>query len=440
MTKIIRRLPKVVLAGRMNVGKSTLFNRLISSNKSMAFDYAGVTRDFIADVTSWQDVKFELIDSGGVSFDKNLDQITKQVVQIVYQLLESADINVLVCDGAEGVTAEDRELVRRLRKLNKPLILAVNKTDAKATEHNKHDFYGLGVAQTIFISAEHSYAIGDLLDAIVADLHDFKAPDEVEPAYRVVLLGKPNVGKSSLMNLLTKSERAIVTPQAGTTREAIDTNVNFSKETIRLTDTAGVRRPRSINEDLEQMMVKSSFRAVKHSDIVLLMIDAADNAISDQELKLAFYTFEEHKALIILLNKQDLTTEDSQADLERRFSEYNYFFKKIEKLEISCLNKTNIGKILPLVHTVWQRQNQRFNDIELKQLFQEALDRKPLYHKTNLLIIRNVKQVQVAPLTLAMYVNVPAWFGSSQLGFFENLLRAKYDLKSVPIRFVVRKA
>lgn len=440
MTKIIRRLPKVVLAGRMNVGKSTLFNRLVSSNKSMAFDYAGVTRDFISDITSWHDVKFELIDSGGVSFDKNLDQITKQVVQIVYKLLEDADINVLVCDGAEGVTAEDRELVRRLRKLNKPLILAVNKIDAKATEHNKHDFYGLGVAQTIFISAEHSYAIGDLLDAIVADLHDFKAPDEIEPAYRVVLLGKPNVGKSSLMNLLTKEERSIVTPLAGTTREAIDTNVNFSKETIRLTDTAGVRRPRSIKEDLEQMMVKSSFRAVKHSDIVLLMIDAADNAIADQELKLAFYTFEEHKALIILLNKQDLTTEDSQADLERRLSEYNYFFKKIEKLEISCLNKKNIGKILPLVHTVWQRQNQRFDDAELKQFFQESLDHKPLYHKTNLLIIRNVKQVQVAPLTLAMYVNVPEWFGSSQLSFFENLLRAKYDLKSVPIRFVVRKA
>ncbi|HLB40697.1 MAG TPA: GTP-binding protein, partial [Candidatus Babeliales bacterium] len=190
---------------------------------------------------------------------------------------------------------------------------------------------------------------------------------------------------------------------------------------------------------LEQLMVKSSFRAVKHADIVLLMVDAADQALSDQELKLAFYAFQQHKALIILFNKQDLVTETAQAELSQRLEEYHYFFKKIDKLMISCVTKQNISKILPLVHTVWERYRQQLPALELKQLCLAALDQKPLYHKTNRLTVKELKQVQTAPITLALYVNVPAWFGNSQLAFFENILRNKYDLKSVPLRFVVRK-
>lgn len=424
----------------MNVGKSTLFNRLVAGSKSMTYDFPGVTRDFVSDITNWQDVTFELIDSGGVSFAKQIDQITQQVRDSVYQLLAQADLIIQVCDGTAGVLPADRELLQQLRKLNKPILLVVNKSDVQSTKEQYYEFLQFGVAETFLLSAQHGHAIGDLLDAIATHLKDFKAPVAIaEPQYRVVLLGKPNVGKSSLMNLLAQQERAIVSAEAGTTREALDARINLYQETIQLTDTPGVRRPSAVTEDLEQLMVKSSLRAVKHADIVLLMIDAADQALSDQELKLAFYAFEQHKALIVLFNKQDLVTEIAQEELSRRLEEYHYFFKKIEKLMISCATKQNIGKVLPLVHTVWQRHNQVLPALELKTLCLDALERKPLYHKTNRLTVKEFKQVQAAPITLALYVNVPAWFGHSQLAFFENILRRKYALKSVPLRFVVRK-
>ncbi len=433
-------LAKVVIVGRMNVGKSTLFNRLSVDVKSITLDYAGVTRDFISDVVAWKGISFELIDSGGISFRKMTDPIAEQVRQLGISLLTQADLIIFVCDGAVGITPDDREIADLIRKLNKDVILTVNKIDNQQLQDQIAEFYALGFKQTIGISASHAKGIGELLDAIVDCVSSKTISHKESPIlYKMVLLGKPNVGKSSLMNLLLERERSLVADQPGTTREAISESIQFYKETIQLTDTPGVRRRRSIKEPLEAMMVKTSFRAVEQADVVLLMVDGSQAQLSDQELKLAFYAFEQYKALILLINKADLMNDEKQQELERGFELYHHFLKKIPMLTISCQTGKNVGKILPLVKTVWGRYNQTLPQEEMNTVLKRALRKTPLYHKTFMLYLYRVQQIKKAPITLVLFVNEPAWFGESQIKFFENALRSHYDLKGVPIKFIVRK-
>ncbi len=433
-------LPTVVIVGRTNVGKSTLFNRLSVNSKSMTFDYEGVTRDVIKDIVAWRDHTFELIDTGGISLRKSQDDIQEKVRQRALEMMGKADLLLFVCDGTVGVANEDRDIAQTCRKLNKKMILVVNKVDNRTTREHEYEFNQLGISPIIFVSALHGAASGDLLDAICAALPVPSGPvTEVESSCKIVILGKPNVGKSSLMNLLAQEERAIVSPVAGTTREAIKQNITFYHQDLLLTDTPGIRRKRAIDEKLEGMMVKSAFRAVDEADVVLLLIDASSHAIADQELKLAFYVFEHHKSLIILFNKDDLANTEIKKDMDRSLSVYDYFLKKIPQLEISCKNGKNIGKVLPLVKKVYERANQRLDDDELTMLIKEALRKKPLYHQSMIIHVMRAKQIAVNPITIVLISQTPEWFGPTQLGFFDNILRAKYDLLGAPIKFLTRK-
>ena len=433
---------RVAIVGRMNVGKSTLFNCLSTNIKSLTLNLEGVTRDYIKDVVSWQGVDFELVDTGGISFKKLDNEIDEAVRKIALNAVEESDIVLFVCDGTVGVLPQDQEIGKFLRKHNKNVVLVINKTDSKRTEENISEFHKLGFEKTIFVSAQHARGIGDLLELIVIELNKIpkKYIKEEEPQFKVVLLGKPNVGKSSLLNLLLKKERSIVADIPGTTREAIQETVKFYKENIQLIDTAGLRKKRSVKEDIEELMVKSTFHAVKHADIVLLLTDVSEGRLSDQELKLAFYVFEQGKALIMLFNKQDLLDEEIKERFEFESSRYDFFLKRLETLNISCKTEKNIGKILPLVDKVWHRYSQQLNDIELTELFKSALIKSPLYRNENQLLIKRAKQVKTAPITLVLYVNLPQFFEDSQLAFFENIMRSKYDLKSVPVQFMIRKA
>ena len=302
------KMPRVVIVGRINVGKSTLFNRLSVNAKSMTFDYEGVTRDFIKDIVSWRDYTFELIDTGGISLRKSPDEIQEQVRQRAIAMMQQADLLLFVCDGTVGLTNEDREIALTCRKLNKKIIVVVNKADSTAVQEHEHEFDQLGMKPVVPISALHGSSIGDLLDAICNALPKPTSPiTHVEDeSCKIVILGKPNVGKSSLMNLLVQEERSIVSPVAGTTREAVAEKITFYHQDILLTDTPGVRRKRKVEETLETMMVKTAFRAVEHADVVLLLIDASSHAIADQELKLAFYVFEHYKSLLFFLIKMIL--------------------------------------------------------------------------------------------------------------------------------------
>lgn len=433
------QLPTVAIVGRMNVGKSTLFNRLSENVKAITLDFEGVTRDFLTDTIAWQGRSFDLVDTGGISLRKTMDPILAQSRAIALSMIDQADIILFVVDGNNGLVTEDREIAQLLHKHGKAVFLVVNKMDTKHSEDHFYDFDTLGFSKKCFISAAHGKNIIDLLELIVAHLPQPKIVDVEVPAYKVMLLGKPNVGKSSLMNLLLQKERAIVSPEAGTTRETIAETVKFYQEDIQLADTPGVRRMRSVTEPLEGLMVQSTMRALKDSDIVLLLIDGSSSQLADQELKLAFYAFDsQYKALMILYNKADLVDEASKARLDHDIEEYDFFLKKIPTLSISCKTEKNIGKILPVVKELWERHSRHFNQNELTQLFKEASVAKPLYHNKNLLMFFSAHQVSTAPITIVLHVNVPMWFGQSQVAYFERILRSKYDLRGVPIKFIVR--
>lgn len=441
----MNKVPKVVIVGRVNVGKSMLFNRLSTTVKSLTLDYEGVTRDFITDIVSWQKSTFELIDSGGIELGKPSPDILIQKIQhLVEELIQQADLILFVVDAKAGLTNEDQKINDLLFKLKKKVLIVVNKIDSSSDQDALYDFYRLGREPLYPISAIHGTGIGDLLEAIADELKKEKQTSakvaQEKPKYGVVLLGKPNVGKSSLMNLLLERERSIVTDQPGTTREAITEPIHFYKETIVLTDTPGIRKKRSVKEQLEEMMVKSAFRAAKYTDIVLLLVDGSEGKISDQELKLAFYVFQEqHKALIILINKDDLMDEQSHAQLDHVMEEYEFLMNKIPLLYISCKSGRNIGKIMPLIDKVWQRYSYQFSDAELTSLLKNALQNRPLYHQTQLLTIKNAKQIKTAPITIVLFVNEPKFFGPSQLAFFENVLRKQVNLMGAPLKWIIRK-
>ncbi len=433
-------LPRVLIVGRTNVGKSTLFNRLANKTKALALDQKGVTRDFLIDSVSWRHANFELIDTGGISIHEKRDELTAQVFDQVQELLSSSDIILFMVDAAVGVLPEDVAIAKTLHRLKKNVFLVINKEDTSEAAEHFYEFGQLGFEKEMPISAYHGKNIDTLLDDIVAQLPSKSIRKEIEePTYSVVLLGKPNVGKSSLMNLLLKQKRAIVAEKAGTTREPITQNISFYKEHISITDTPGIRRKKAIDDQLEKMMVKTAFKAIDRADIVLLLIDGSEAKIADQELKLAFYAFEkQYKALIILINKTDLVTEEKKAELLFSLEPYEHLLKKVEVLYISCKTDKNIGRILPTITKLWQRYNMQFDPEELNILIKEALIRKPLFHKTGRLHVFKVKQIKTAPATLIFYVNHPKWFGPSQFGYFENIIRKQYDLKGVPLKFIAR--
>lgn len=433
-------LPSVVIVGRMNVGKSTLFNRLSESVKSITLDFAGVTRDIIKDQVTWQNVTFELIDTGGISIRKTQDVLLEKVRERALQALEKSDLILFVVDGTVGILPEDREIAQVLRKSGKKVFLVINKVDSKQAQEHIDEFAVLGFAEQMQLSAEHGRGINGLLDAIIEAIPHKKESTEEEPTYRVVLLGRPNAGKSSLMNALLQEERSIVSEIAGTTREALSERISFYKESIELTDTPGLRRPRAVTGNLEPLMVKSSLDALKNTDIVVLLIDVQEAKLADQDLKLAFYAFEElYKGLIILLNKADTMTDVMAQELERSLDYYRHLIKKVPVMQISCKTGKNIGRILPTIKKVWERHSQQLSSEEVNRLLISTLQRKPLMHQKKPLHVHHARQLTTAPITIGMEANEPLWFGQSQLGFFDNLLRDNFDLVGVPVKFVVKK-
>jgi len=432
---------RVVIVGRMNVGKSTLFNRLSVDVKSLTLDYDGVTRDFIKDTVYWQGYGFDLIDTGGISLRKTQDKILETVRVKAMEVVKSADVVLFVCDAKVGILPEDREISKFLHSLTSKTILVVNKIDNSSSQEYLHEFERLGHSLLVNISAHHGIGVGDLLQTTVDCLKSGQTTDEDEreSLCNVILLGKPNVGKSSLMNLLANHERSIVADIPGTTREAVTEKINFYKEAITVTDTAGIRRKRSVHEPIENLMVKSSFYALKNADVALLLVDASEGRLSDQELKLAFYAFEHHKALILLYNKYDLVDGEIKEKIKFNTQPYDHLLKKLEIMNISCKTEKNVGRLMTKVYNLCKRHAQRFSNDELSVLFKEALVRRPLFHKTNPLRVLRVRQIGTSPIALLVIANEPKWFGPSQLAYFENQLRRVSDLKGVPIKFIVRK-
>ena len=300
--------------------------------------------------------------------------------------------------------------------------MILNKSDVKAARDRYDEFYQLGFKQMFEISSQHGIGIAELLDEVVAALPLEHEEVDEKPEYKVVLIGKPNVGKSSLMNILIKEDRSLVSDIPGTTREAISSTISFYKETIKVTDTAGLRRKSSINETIEQLMVKSSLTAVKEADVVVLLIDGHEGKLAQQEIKLLAYAFDANKAVIILRNKADLLDEAVEAEWKFETSPYEYFLKKVEIMTISCKTGHNIGKILPLIKEVWERYNIHFSATELTVLFKEGLQYTPLYKGGNQLKLFSAKQFGKRPRLLVLFFLVSRLFRKHITQKQQNLL------------------
>jgi GTP-binding protein len=431
---------KIMIVGRTNVGKSTLFNRIADNVEAITLNQEGVTRDCLTDIVNWNGVEFELVDTGGISVVESKDEILRQVQKKVMSMMNEAAGMIFVCDYQVGVTDEDKQISRVLLKTGKPLFLAINKADTIETDTQIYEFNRLGVKKMFPISAQHARGIGDLLDAVVELIgrdEEENSGNEDQPSFRATIIGKPNAGKSSLMNLLVKQDFSIVSSVEGTTREAIRSVVGFNKDAFELIDTAGIRRQSGVDSDIERLMVKNSLSAVRNAHLVILMINVEEPYLTAQDLKLSEYVFEEGASLIILFNKVDLLTEDTKAELESSLDEYKFLLKKIETMNISCKDEKNIGKILPLVYKVWQRSLIRMSEDYLTGLFLDELNKRPIYKNKIRMTLFKARQVGAGPIRIELIVKHKNLCTESHLTFFENVLRKAKDLKSAPLFFYV---
>ncbi len=438
----MNKLANVVIVGRTNVGKSTLFNKISQTQRSIVLDEEGVTRDCIMEHAEWNGVAFNLVDTGGISLVSKQDYISQQIYNKVEQVIKDAAAILFVCDIQVGITQEDKRIARKLLKLQSDtckIFLVVNKVENDYTRLRLYEFEQLGFGKMYGVSSHHSLGVGDLLDDVVQVLSAATPVFTQGPLIpRITLVGRPNAGKSSLINCLTNEDFAIVSAIEGTTREALRKRINFNKAMFELVDTAGIRRQRTVEEGLETMMVKNSLNAIRHAHMVLLLMDASEPQLSAQVLKLAEYAFENGSALILLVNKLDLFTPEMLAQLEDSFVEYEFLMRKIEIMKISCLDGKNINKVLPMVETVWERYEQKFTDIYLTDLFKNALLKAPLYKNGKILTFYKAVQTSSAPIRIDLVVRNPELFGQNQTSFYENVLRKAVNLKSVPVIFNLR--
>jgi GTP-binding protein len=348
-----------------------------------------------------------------------------------------------VCDGKNGLVEHDRQLAKMLHKSKKPVFLLLNKADnTTAFQEHEYEFNALGFKDIFPISALHGTGIRELLNTITAHeaiIETVEVKTE-KAAYNVTILGKPNVGKSSLLNLLLKEQRAIISEIAGTTREALSELITFHKELVKITDTPGVRRKGKVEDPLELVMVKSSLDAVRKSDIVIVMIDSTEGHLADQELKLLFYAYEQKKSIILLLNKTDILTNEKKDQLKYDMLQYEFLLKKVPTSWISCKTEKNIGNVLKMILKARERRLQKFDEVKVDEIVKEALKRRPMYHKTQLLKVLRVKPIETVHdvPTFILYVNFPQWFGESQLGYIENQLRKHFDLLGCPVKLIPR--
>lgn len=432
--------PIVAVVGRPNVGKSTLFNQIGKKRVSIVDDMPGVTRDRIYMDAEWLNHEFTIIDTGGIEFDES-DHILRAMRSQAELAMEEADVILFLVDGRAGLTSSDEEVGRLLRRTKKPVILGVNKIDSFDREALIYDFYSLGLGDPIPISASNAMNLGDLLDAIVAafpkESGDGVEPDEIA----IAVVGRPNVGKSSLVNRLLGEERVIVSDVPGTTRDAIDTH--FTRDDVKylLIDTAGMRRKGKITLPVERYSVIRSLRAIDRAGVVLMVINAAEG-ILEQDAKIAGYVHESGKGVIIVVNKWDIFPEKNDKSTLRFTDDLREklgFLQYAPVLYTSALTGQRVERVTELVKYVAEQQSMRIKTSVLNELIRDAVSvNPPPTKKGKQLKILFVTQVGIAPPTFIIFVNDPELMHFSYLRFIENRLRESFGFEGTPIRLVVR--
>lgn len=431
--------PIVAVVGRPNVGKSTLFNRLAGKRISIVEDTPGVTRDRIYCQVEWLKYKFSLIDTGGIE-PSSEDIIPKQMKRQAELAIETADVIIFMVDGKEGLTPSDYEVGEMLRAANKPIVLVVNKIDNTAMENNKYEFYNLGLGDPIAISASAGLGIGDMLDVVTGYFKESDEEDEEQDAIRVAIIGKPNVGKSSLLNRLSGEERSIVSDIPGTTRDAIDSFVQIGEDKFIFIDTAGIRKKSKIKEDVERYSVIRALTSIEKADVCLVMLDGSE-PISEQDEKIAGYAHEEGKAIVIVVNKWDKVEKDDKTMNEyvKNIRTSLSFMSYAPVVFISAKTGQRINKLIETIKSVYQQYTTRIKTGVLNEVINEAVMMKqPPIEKGKLLKIYYATQVAIKPPTFAVFVNYTNIIHFSYARYLENQLRQHFGLEGTPIKLLYR--
>ncbi len=431
--------PVVAIVGRPNVGKSTLFNRLIGARHAIVEDVPGVTRDRLYRDASWLGRDFTVIDTGGIDFTDKNDQIATRIIEQASIAIEEAHVIIFVADSRDGMTIEDEEAAEFLRRSGKPVVLAINKMDNFAKINDIIDFYSLGLGEPIAISAIHGMNTGDLLDAVVEHFPPAHELQEQDAAVSIAVIGRPNVGKSSLVNRLLGKERSIVADMAGTTRDAIDSDFVRNGETYRIIDTAGMRRRGKIAETTERYSVARALHAVDRSDVVLVVIDAQEG-VTEQDQRIAGYAHEAGKGLVVVVNKWDLLKKNDRTmkEFETKLRENLAFMPYAQVAYVSALTGQRTGRILELVDQAAEEQTKRVTSSRLNEVINEAILMNPLPgDKGRRLKLFYASQAGVKPPTFIFFVNDPELMHFSYLRYLENQLRANFGFEGTPIRLRV---
>lgn len=433
--------PIVAIVGRPNVGKSTLFNIFANSRISIVEDTPGVTRDRLYATAEWLDHEFMMVDTGGIEI-MNADAIAVSIRQQAQIAIKEADVILFVCDARAGITTEDADVARLLRQSKKPIVLAVNKADSPKQEMNTFEFYNLGIGDPIAVSASNHLGLGDLLDTVVAKFpSDKMAGDlEEEDEIKVALIGRPNVGKSSIFNALVGEERSIVSDVAGTTRDAIDTPVVRNGQKYLFIDTAGMRRKAKVDEPIEKYSVMRSLRAVDRSDVVLMVFDAVEG-VTEQDKRIVGYAHEAGKAVILVVNKWDLYEKDNSSTL--RYTETLrkelVFLQYAPVVFVSAVTKQRIHRLPEVISYVAEQNAMRIATSILNQVIEDAVAiNPPPTEKGKRLKILYVTQVKIKPPTFVIFVNEPEIMHFSYQRYLENKLREAFGFEGTPIQMIIR--
>ena len=430
--------PLVAVVGRPNVGKSTLFNAIVKKRISIVEDLPGVTRDRIYFDAEWLGREFTLIDTGGIEFVDSDNNIFTSMRYQAELAIHEADVILYVVDGKTGIQPQDQEIAAMLRASGKPVILVVNKIDSVEQEVNIYEFYGLGLGDPIGVSAVNLMNLGDLLDEVLSHIKEVPVQEDDESVVHIALVGRPNVGKSSLTNALLGKERVIVSDMAGTTRDSIDTHWKHDGTEFVLIDTAGMRRKGKIDLPVERYSVVRALRAIDRSDVAVLVLDGVEG-VTEQDKKIAGYIHESGKGCIIIVNKWDLVTKDSKTSL--RYTED--IRRELACLQyapvLSALTHQRVDRLADLVKYVSEQQHMRVSTSILNELMADAqLTNPPPTKGGRPLKIYYLTQASVAPPTFVLFVNDPALLHFSYKRYIENRLRETFGFEGTPVRIITR--
>ncbi len=433
--------PTIAIVGRENVGKSTLFNRIIGARHAIVEDKPGITRDRLYRDGEWLDYDFTLIDTGGIKFQSESGLISGMVREQAALAIEEAEVIIFVVDYTTGITPDDKDVADLLRKSGKEIVLAVNKVDDFNNTDGIYEFYNLGLGDPIAVSATHGKNVGDLLDAVIQHLSQVNADAAAGDNLAIALIGRPNVGKSSLVNRLLGQNRVIVSDIPGTTRDAIDTSFVKNGKEYTIIDTAGMRRKGRINEPAEYYSYSRSLHAIDRADVALLVLDASEG-IQEQDKRIAGYAHEAGKGLLIVVNKWDLPEKDDKTmnKFEKELKAELGFASYALSIFVSAKTGQRTDKILPLVDFIAEQSSRRIPTAQINELLREAIAlNPPPTDKGRRLKILYGSQVGVKPPKIVIFMNDPEIMHFSYARYLENKLREAFGFAGTPISLLWRK-